>query len=190
MITMDEFEQLSKDQRFLYVLESIPSVTTAAELFEALDCTGDEKLTVEEFVRGVNLCKEAPTGLDVSRAVYATPGGRQHAGRSNFGRLVLGCIDADFCNQIPILYLCSSSTKDIRLVDFAKCCDINIICKHQRRYSRERAFQRFYEMGVPSRSCTRYLPGRLPGGSGAGEARALEARASRRARLRGGLRCS
>ena len=69
MITMEEFQQLSKDTRFLYVLDSIPSVTTAAELFEALDCTGDGELDVDEFVRGVNLCKAAPTGLDVSNCL-------------------------------------------------------------------------------------------------------------------------
>merc|ERR1719331_1942817 len=69
MITLEEFQKLSKDPQFLYILDSIPSVTTAAELFEALDCTGDGELDVNEFVRGVNLCKAVPTGLDMTNCL-------------------------------------------------------------------------------------------------------------------------
>jgi len=69
VITIEEFAQLSKDPRFLSVLDSIPSITSASELFEALDCTGDGKLDVDEFVRGVSLCKAAPTALDVSNCL-------------------------------------------------------------------------------------------------------------------------
>ena len=69
VINLDRFEQLSKDSRFLSVLDSIPSITTAAELFYALDCTGDGNLDVDEFVRGVNLCKAPPTALDVTNCL-------------------------------------------------------------------------------------------------------------------------
>ena len=69
VITLDQFEKLSKDHRFRAILDSLPSVTTAAELFDALDFTGDGKIDVDEFVRGVNLCKAAPTALDVSNCV-------------------------------------------------------------------------------------------------------------------------
>ena len=64
-ITIDEFEALSKDPRFQFVLDSIPFVTTANELFLALDDDGDGKLEVDEFVRGVNLCRSHPTSLDM-----------------------------------------------------------------------------------------------------------------------------
>ena len=47
--------------------EKIGEVTTAAELFEALDCTGDGNVDVDEFFRGVNLCKAPPTGLLASQ---------------------------------------------------------------------------------------------------------------------------
>merc|ERR1719506_2491790 len=56
-ITMDEFEGLSKDPRFQNVLESIPFVTTAAELFAALDGDADGKLEADEFVHGVSLLR-------------------------------------------------------------------------------------------------------------------------------------
>ena len=41
--------------------------------------------------------------------------GRQQAGWSNFGRLVLSCIDADFCVQIRIFQHFSRSTRFIHL---------------------------------------------------------------------------
>ena len=38
----------------------------------------------------------------VRRSEDWSPGGSVHGERANFGGLVLGCIDADFCNQILI----------------------------------------------------------------------------------------
>jgi voltage-gated sodium channel len=67
-ITMDEFEELSKDPRFQIVLDSVP-FATATELFEGLDHDGDGSLDVEEFVHGVQLCRAHPTGLDMANCI-------------------------------------------------------------------------------------------------------------------------
>jgi len=52
--------------------------------------------------------------------------------------------------------------KNAYLVDLEKCFKQCAYSRYQRRrYSRERAFQSFYGMGVPNRGCTRHLVGQL-----------------------------
>ena len=51
-----------------------------------------------------------PAGADV-RARFMTGGGYCLLASANFGGLVLGCIEADFCVQILILQYFSRSTR-------------------------------------------------------------------------------
>ena len=46
VITLEEFQQLSKDPRFRYVLDSIPSVTTAA------DCSACSAAPIGQTLQG------------------------------------------------------------------------------------------------------------------------------------------
>ena len=54
---------------------------------------------------------EAIEANDVIHMIASVPEGSVHGERANFGGLVLGCIEADFCNQILILQHFSRSTK-------------------------------------------------------------------------------
>ena len=49
-------------------------------------------------------CKTYETALSISyvRAKKRGPGGSVHGERANFTGLVLGCVEADFCNQMLI----------------------------------------------------------------------------------------